>query len=64
MKKTYMQPGIEDLSYEVESLMNIVSNGDGTFNGGGSQGSLGNSEVLSRRSSSVWDDDDYVSDED
>lgn len=64
MKKTYMQPGIEDLSYEVESLMNIVSNGDGTLNGGGSQGSLGDSEVLSRRSSSVWDDDDYISDED
>lgn len=64
MKKTYMQPRIEDLSYEVESLMNIVSNGDGTLNGGGSQGNLGDSEVLSRRSSSVWDDDDYVSDED
>ena len=50
MKKTYMQPTANVVEIKTEGLMQIVSNGDNTLNGGGSQGNLDNEhdEVLSR----------------
>ena len=49
MKKTYMQPTANVVAIKTEGLMQIVSNGDSTLNGGGSQGDLGGGdEVLCR----------------
>lgn len=57
MKKIYMQPTTEVVRIETQSLLNIVSNGDGTLSGGGNQGDLGGEdEVLSR--GSFFDDSD------
>ena len=45
-----MQPTANVVEIKTEGLMQIVSNGDNTLNGGGSQGNLDNEhdEVLSR----------------
>jgi len=56
MKKIYMQPTTEVVRIETQSLLNIVSNGDGTLSGG-NQGDLGSEdEVLSR--GGFFDDSD------
>ena len=56
MKKIYMQPTTEVVRIETQSLLNIVSNGDGTLSGG-NQGDLGDGdEVLSR--GGFFDDSD------
>ena len=60
MKKIYFAPKTEIVEVETQSLLNIVSNGDNTLNGGGSQGYLGGGdEVLSRRGyDDFWDDEE------
>ena len=60
MKKTYLKPIVNGVEMEIESLLNIVSNGDGTQNAGGDQGDLtGDDEILSRDnwSDADWDDE-------
>lgn len=52
-----MQPTTEVVRIETQSLLNIVSNGDGTLSGDGNQGDLRDGdEVLSR--GSFFDDSD------
>ena len=60
MKKTYLKPIVNGVEMEIESLLNIVSNGDGTQNAGGDQGALeAGDEILSRDnwSDADWDDE-------
>ena len=61
MKKIYFAPETDVIILQSQPLLNIVSNGDGTMDGGGNQGDLtDDDEVLSRRkSNSVWDDEDF-----
>ena len=60
MKKTYLKPTVNGVEMEIESLLNIVSNGDGTQNASGDQGDLTDGdEILSRDnwSDADWDDE-------
>ena len=59
MKKTYFAPETEIVNVQVENLMSIGSNGDGTLfeSLGDDQTTTENSGNLSR-GSSLWDDDE------
>ena len=56
MKKNYIYPQIHVVRLTTRPLLNIVSNGNGTQNAGGSRGNLGEGDtVLSR---GFWDEDE------
>ena len=58
MKKTYINPKMQVVRIMTHPLLNIVSNGDGTQNAGGSQGDLSDGDVILSRRGGFWDDDE------
>ena len=58
MKKTYTNPQLQVVRLMTHPLLNIVSNGDGTQNAGGSQGDLGVGDDVLSRGGSFWDDEE------
>ena len=57
MKKIYLQPKTEIINVNIETPMLFGSdNGDGTANGGGNMGDLGEGPQLSREGRSFGDE--------
>ena len=54
MKKIYIQPNIEEIDIETESLLQVISAETGTGNVWGDDDGTG--EVLAKEHNSIWDE--------